>query len=1281
MFRIRYPEELPVTAKRTEILTALQNAQVVIVAGETGSGKTTQLPKICLEAGLAEHGKIGCTQPRRVAALSISRRVAEELGVAWGREVGCKMRFADDTVPETRIKFMTDGILLAELQSDPELSSYSAIIIDEAHERSLNIDFLLGHLTQLLKRRLDLKLVVTSATIDTKAFSEAFNHAPIIEVSGRTYPVEIRYRPTDSFPLENEADGPSHVINAVQAVEESLLESSDGDILVFMPTERDIRETRDLLEARLGRGTEVLTLFGRMASADQQRIFAPGLARRVIVSTNVAETSLTLPRIRYVIDSGLARVSRYNPRTRTRRLPVEDISQSSANQRAGRAGRIRDGIAIRLYSEDDFEKRVPFTQPEIQRANLAEVILRMKAFGLGEIETFPFLSPPQTAAIRSGYRLLHELGALNETNHLTGLGLELARLPLDPTLGRMLLQAREERTLPEVLIIAAGLSIPDPRERPEDAVESARTAHQRFEHPLSDFLTLLNLWRSSPEETGRSSNNALRKFCKQNFLSFNRMREWRDLRQQLAEVFPENESRLRPEIDSPAPHQAEDSAQRAKQNTSPIHAPLYRGVHRAILTGLLGHLCKREERNRFKASGNRILTLFPGSSLFHRNTKADRKPNRPSDPKPTDRSKSAGQPEWIMAAEVVETSQLFARTNAAIDPLWATELGSHLCESRFTEPHWNRKAERVLTLERVLLQGMELSRKHSDYGKVNPEHAKELFIRSALVAGDASIPLNFPAENLRTREKVENGLTRVRHHRALDLDETLYAFYNARLPNISSIHDLLRFARPKCAQDKAFCVIHERDLLGQADDGYDASLFPDQVAFGNTVIPLHYRFKPGEETDGVTLTVPLPVAPTLSDAQIKWMVPGLRSEIALYLLRALPKSVRREISPIEEKAEEIARLFNPGRENFFRALADFVTRSYRVSVNPEVWFNTALPSHLTPRIEVVDRENRAVAAGRDLSLIQKCLDTIDHRTSAWTRLAHQSEKTNLKDWDFGDVPESITVEIIADAAVLAFPGLQVTPSGVDLRLFKKATEAESHTPRGIRKLAENTLLKDLNHLRRELINTFKNDGRTAKTSQPLRLGLENLTLPKRADTPNPSSPEALADSALSCILDFALVWNPPHPMRRQRFLEFTETARKALPKLAYQLGESIRAIRVAKDLFLQSKPRYRDWEADLARLVPENICSSTPFHWVHHLPRFIKAMQVRAERAVLKPLKDAERLKSVQAMSSLSPREGQEERFRWMLEEFRVSIFAQELGTSESVSETRLRELAASTAF
>ena len=588
---IQYPPELPITARREDILAALRSHQVLIVAGETGSGKTTQLPKMCFEAGLAERGRIGCTQPRRVAALSISRRVAEELRVPWGREVGCKMRFSDDTSRETRIKFMTDGILLAEVQSDPLLRAYSCLILDEAHERSLNIDFLLGYLQGLLRRRADLKLVVTSATLDTEAFSQAFGGAPVIEVSGRLWPVEIRYAP-----VPESADDLGFIDAAQRATEDALIESDSGDVLIFLPTERDIREARDLLEGSLGSGIEVLGLYGRMPAGEQERIFSPGPRRRVIVATNIAETSLTLPRIRYVIDAGLARLSRYNPRTRTKRLPVEPISQSSAQQRAGRAGRLSDGICIRLYEEEDLAKRPRFTQPEIQRANLAEVILRMKAFHLGEIETFPFLNPPGPAAIRAGYALLHELGALSETEELTPLGAELARLPIDPTLGRMLLQARKETALPEMLIIAAGLSVPDPRERPEEQKEAAASAHKAFADPDSDFLTLVNIWRAAPPLEPRPSANALRRFCKANFLSLTRVREWRDIYRQLAEAM-------------------------GARFAAPADDPAYTPLHRAILSGLLGQIGQREGRNSYKASGNRIVTIFPGSNLYERQEK------------------------------------------------------------------------------------------------------------------------------------------------------------------------------------------------------------------------------------------------------------------------------------------------------------------------------------------------------------------------------------------------------------------------------------------------------------------------------------------------------------------------------------------------------------------------------------------------------------------------------------------------------------------------------------
>jgi ATP-dependent helicase HrpA len=786
---IRYPEDLPICARRAEIVETLRAHQVLVVAGETGSGKTTQLPKMCLEAGLGERGRIGCTQPRRVAALSVSRRVAEELGVTWGREVGCKMRFNDDTGPQTRVKFMTDGILLAEIQSDPLLRDYSALILDEAHERSLNIDFLLGYLQGLLKRRADLKLVITSATIDTEAFSNAFGGAPVIEVSGRLWPVDVRYAPLESFSGVEAAEDFGHIEAAVRATEEALIESDAGDVLVFMPTERDIREARELIEGNLGSGIEVIGLYGRMPAAEQQRIFEPGPRRRVIVATNIAETSLTLPRIRYVIDSGLSRMSRYNPRTRTKRLPVEEISQSSANQRTGRAGRVQDGICIRLYAEDDFAKRPRFTQPEIQRANLAEVILRMKAFRLGEIETFPFLNPPQANAIRAGYQLLHELGALSETDELTPLGAELARLPIDPTLGRMLLQARQENALPELLVIAAGLSVPDPRERPEEQKEAAAAAHRAFADPDSDFLTLLNIWQASPERQTRGSANALRRFCKANFLSAARMREWRDIYYQLADAVEDMSPRRRGGTTAPTRQQGGETP--------------YGAIHCSVLAGLLGQIAQRQERNVYKASANRLVTLFPGSGLYERREKF----KKGAEPKPAEKSR---QPPWIVAGEIVETSQLFARTVASINPEWVLELGAHLCRYRYSEPHWSAKEQRVLALERVLVHGLEIARRSVDYGRIEPAEATELFIRGALVAEEGKIALRFFEENRKLRDKVETALTRVRSRRAHDLDEALYRFYAARLENVSSIHDLNRLVRER----RSGRILRSRALSG-----------------------------------------------------------------------------------------------------------------------------------------------------------------------------------------------------------------------------------------------------------------------------------------------------------------------------------------------------------------------------------------------------------------------------------------------------------------------------------
>ncbi len=1301
MSTIRYPADLPITARRDEIVAALRAHQVLVVAGETGSGKTTQLPKMCVDAGLADRGRIGCTQPRRVAALSVSRRVAEELGVTWGREVGCKMRFNDDTGRDTRIKFMTDGILLAEIQSDPLLRAYSALILDEAHERSLNIDFLLGYLQGLLRKRGDLKLIITSATIDTEAFSKAFGSAPIIEVSGRLWPVEIRYAPIESHARHDEdADELSHIEAAVRATEDALIESDAGDVLVFMPTERDIRDTRELLEGSLGAGTEVIGLFGRMPAAEQQRIFAPGPRRRVIVATNIAETSITLPRIRYVIDAGLSRMSRYNPRTRTKRLPVEDVSQSSANQRAGRAGRVQDGTCIRLYAQDDFEKRPRFTQPEIQRANLAEVILRMKAFRLGDIETFPFLNPPVSAAVRAGYQLLHELGALSDANELTPLGHEIARLPIDPTLGRMLLQAREEKALPEMLVIAAGLSVPDPRERPEDAKEAAAAAHRAFSDPDSDFLSLLNIWRASPESETKGSGNALRRFCKANFLSQSRMREWRDIHRQLADAVEEDapaaKSVSKKEIRHPERNAGSLSDQNAvegprrfeqartvtnrrgpstalhsAQDDRRVSEASYPAIHRSILAGLLGQIALRQERNTYKASGDRLTTLFPGSNLYERREKARK---GAAAAKPDDKSR---QPLWIVAGEIVETSQLFARTAAGINPEWVIELGAHLCNYRHTEPHWSAKAGRVLVLERVLVSGLEIARRLVDYGRIDPVHATELFIRGALVGEEARLPHRFFVENGKVRDKIETALTRVRSRRAHDLEESLYQFYAARITGVSSVHDLNKLVRERITREPDFLCATEADLIGEDDATYDRALFPDHIALGNTALPVTYAYTPGDDADGVTVRVPLPVAAQLTTGQLQWMVPGLREEQIGVLLRALPKSVRKPLMPLEPKIREIAAGFQPGREDFLTALAEFLSRKYRVPVRAADWPAQSLPAHLQPRVEVVDGRNKTVAAGRDLAAIHVQVESRDVRSDAWEKAARHWERRAVAEWSFGDLPESVVVEEVGGAPLLAYPGLAARETEVDVRLFRKRDEAGAASRAGMQRLGELVLARELAWLWKELGGLARHLPGAQKKAAGFHDALQQMGAKLQAPTAPFATPELLQKTGCQNLITHALQLSPVFPLTGARFAAMIESARRELPALAHQLGEWTRQILDLRQKVLASPKRYTGIEHDVQRLVPGDFLARTPFAQLPHLHRYLRAIQIRAERAAVSPAKDTEKAKQLAPFAQWEGRvpEPQREAFRWMLEEFRVSLFAQELGTAQPVSAMRLKEL------
>ena len=1273
---IPYPPDLPICARREEIVAALRAHRVLIVAGETGSGKTTQLPKMCLEAGLAQRGRIGCTQPRRVAAMSISRRVAEELGVQWGREVGCKMRFNDDTSRETRIKFMTDGILLAEIQSDPLLRAYSTLILDEAHERSLNIDFLLGHLQGVLQRRADLKIVITSATIDTEAFSQAFGGAPIIEVSGRLFPVEVRYQPIGEPDEAGDLPGDTSFVEAAaRTAEDALIETDSGDVLVFLPTERDIREARELLEESLGSSIEVLPLYGRLAGADQQRIFAPGGKRRVVLATNIAETSLTIPRIGVVVDTGLARISRYNPRTRTKRLPVEPVSQSSANQRAGRAGRVRDGLCIRLYSEDDFAKRPRFTQPEIQRANLAEVILRMKAFRLGDVETFPFLNPPLAQAVRGGYQLLQELGALLEGEGgswtLTALGNELARLPLDPTLGRMLLEARTEGALGEMLVIAAGLSVPDPRERPEEAREAAAAAHKAFAHPESDFLTLLNLWNAAPPLEGASvhtSRNALRRFCKAHYLSLTRMREWRDIYRQLAEAMQERGRRM------------------AQHKPGAPEADLYAVIHRSILAGLLGQVAQREERNTYKAGGNRAVTLFPGSGLYERGAKKTKPaaPARPGAPKPP------GQPEWIVAGEIVQTSQLFARTVARIDPQWIVELGSHLCKFSYVHPQWSAKAGRVLVWERVLLHGLEVAKRQVDHGRIDPHAATELFIRGALVAGEARITQRFFAENAALRERMENALTKVRSNRVHDLDEAFYRFYAGRIRGVSSIHDLNRLVRERITAEPRFLCATEDDLIDAENLAYDQHAFPDHVALGNTVLPLAYAYNPGGEEDGVTVRVPLPLAERLTPAELQWMVPGLRHEQINALLRSLPKGIRKQLLPLEPKVAELVAGLQPRGGDLQAALAALIERKYGVAIQPGDW--KPLPDYLRPRVEVVNRQEKTVAAGRDIAQVRAVLDSQKVQSGAWERTARQWEKPALSAWSFGDLPESVVVEHVGGAPLLGWPGLAVQEGEAGLRLFRKRAEAEAATPAGICRLAEHALARDLAWLQKELRGLARHLGAAPRQEAPKRAvafgdALAQLSAqlhaPQPANASSAHSGELLQQSAYRHIVEHVFRLEPLHPLTQARFEAMVEAARRELPLVARRVSELAAQTLTLRTAILASPRRYPGLEADVQRLVPADFLAHTPHAQLPHLPRYLRAVQLRAERASVSPLaltKDTEKAKPLApflpggAVEKTIPPH-RREAYRWLLEEFRVSLFAQELGTAQPVSAQRLTAL------
>ncbi|MEP4394079.1 ATP-dependent RNA helicase HrpA, partial [Marinobacter sp.] len=905
-----FPSSLPVSERVDDIREAIEQNQVVIIAGETGSGKTTQIPKICMNSGRGIRGLIGHTQPRRIAARTVAGRIAEELGEQTGGQVGYQVRFTDTTSDQSRVKVMTDGILLSEVQHDRFLDRYDTLIIDEAHERSLNIDFLMGYLRQLLPKRPDLKVIITSATIEVERFSEFFSGAPVIEVSGRTYPVDVRYRPLTGDEDDRDQGWTDGVLRAMEEIEqhERAEKQPPGDVLVFLPGEREIRSLSKVLRHAELRHTEVLPLYSRLSNQEQNRIFQGHRGRRIVLSTNVAETSLTVPGIRYVIDTGVARISRYSVRSKIQRLPIEPVSQASANQRAGRCGRVAPGICFRLYEETDFINRPEYTDPEILRTNLASVILQMTTSGLGDIRHFPFLEPPDRRLINDGYKLLEELGAVDDKRRLTNLGRTMARLPLDPRLARMLVTSSEQGSLAETLVIIAGLSVQDPRERPQDKQQAADQAHAPFNDKESDFLTLLNIWNFYEEQRQELSQNQLKKVCQKSFLSWMRMREWRDIHRQLTLICREQKLKLNRDAAS------------------------YESLHKAILAGLLGQVAVKLEKKEYLATRNRKVMIFPGSKV------------------------SKTGPKWIVAAEIVETSRVFARVVAKIEPEWIEPLAGHVVKHHFFEPHWEQKRGQVMGYEKVSLYGLDIiAKRRIPYSKVDPEECRNLFIRRALVEGDYQSKAPFIARNRELLDTVENLERKTRRRDLLVEDEVLVAFYDQRLPaDIVSGRHFESWWKQLSADQLRDMELTEADILQRPVDEQAGSLYPDYLEWEGVRYPLSYEFEPTSERDGVTLQAPVMALKQLPARRLEWLVPGLLREKCIALVKGLPKALRRNFVPVPDFVDAALENLQASNEPLALQLGEQLRRMTGVRIDADAWPQEDLPKHLRMNLRVVD---------------------------------------------------------------------------------------------------------------------------------------------------------------------------------------------------------------------------------------------------------------------------------------------------------------------------------------
>ena len=1229
---ITYPPGLPITAALDRIAEAVAGHAVTVVCGETGSGKTTQLPKLGLALGRGVAGVIGHTQPRRLAARSVAGRIAAELGPAGPLLVGDTVRFTDRTRPETAVKLMTDGILLAEVPSDPDLLAYDMLIVDEAHERSLNIDFLLGYLKRLLPRRPDLKVVITSATIDPERFSRHFGGAPVVEVAGRSHPVEVRYRP---LPGRDEDERDSGLDQAIVDAVGELAREGPGDVLVFLPGEREIREAAEAVRKHHPAATEVLPLYARLSSAEQERVFQPAGRRRVVLATNVAETSLTVPGVRYVVDTGLARVTRYSHRTKVQRLPVEKVSQASAEQRKGRCGRLGPGVCVRLYDAVDFELRPRFTDPEIRRANLAGVILRMEALGLGAIDRFPFVDPPDPRYVNDGYRLLAEIGAVDRQRRLTPLGRELARLPLDPRLARMLLAARDEGSLAEVLIVVSALAVQDPRERPVSAREAADAAHREFQDPRSDFLALIKLWGFYHEQARHLTRSKLRQLCRERFLSYVRMREWHDTHQQLLALLHDMGLRV-----SAAPAD-------------------YAAVHRALLAGLLGHLGLKREDGAYRGPRGTVLHLFPGSGLAGRG------------------------PRWVMAAELVETSRLFARTVATVEPEWVEPLAAHLVRRHHSEPWWDAKRGEVLALEDVTLYGLPIvSRRTVRFGTVEPERAREVFIRGALIAGEYRVDAPFLLHNRALWEEVARLEHKARRQDILVDEATLFRFYDARVPQgVTGQRELEAWRRQAEAEDPRCLFLTRAELMRHGAEGLGPERFPDVLEAEGLHLALEYRFEPGHEADGVTVRVPVAVLGRLDPARLEWLVPGLLAERLTELLRGLPRALRRHFIPAAELARACAEALGSPRGLLGAALSRELERMTGVAVPVEAWRAEALPDHLRMRVEVVDAEGRVLGSGRDLRRLQAGLGEVVRarlETADWPGVPREPARR----WAFGEIPERLET-VVDGMPTVGYPALWDDGSAVRVRVLQSREEAALAHRAGLLRLFALDLAPQLADLQRRLPGVD-------------RLCLLYATLPPAPWGAGPASDEPACAELRRHLVEATLrrcFLAPGAAIRTEA--EYAARRKAGQAGLASVAGELARLVgevlglareleaRLGSSATAEVAPIRADVRRQLGWLVYRGFVEATPERWLPHLPRYLRAALHRLERASRDPARDQrgrQALERLRADCEAALRAhgvpgrwpvGLEE-LRWLLEELRVSLFAQGLKTAVPVSVQRL---------